>query len=105
MYEWPLPAEYADTYRADFPDELVEDLGTMLWFGPPWPSERTPVPVCHPDTHIPTPVGERCAWCHERFTEVDAGIRIPHLGPDREYSYFGHHCFLRSVGLPAEEGA
>jgi hypothetical protein len=98
-YRYPLGPDYRDIFRADFPAELEEAPGTVRWFGPPWPSPTRPAPVCRPDTHTATPVGERCRFCGEAFTEVDSGVSIPGLGGAPPWSHYGLRCWMRVIGL------
>jgi hypothetical protein len=39
------------------------------WFGETWGA-----PCCHPDEHIETPVGIRCAHCSRPFVAGDQGV-------------------------------
>jgi len=58
------------------------------WFGKSWGA-----PVCSPDTHKPTPIGDQCIDC--------AGLIIPFAGM-RPAVLGSHHldCFLKSIGAP-----
>lgn len=63
------------------------------WFGESWGA-----PVCEPDRHMPTPVGDKCVDCAQLITADDRGMIIPFAGmtpPVLE----SHHldCFLRIV--------
>lgn len=102
-YVYPLPEDYAESYAAQFPNELDEDPGTLRWFGRPWPSEERMAPVCRPDTHAPTPVGYWCTGCGDAISQSDNGVIIPSaLTPARArpFAYYGLECFLASIGLP-----
>jgi len=70
----------------------------MKWFGESWHA-----PVCEPDEHIETPVGEDCGYCDEPIAEGDRGLRMPFVGDPSEKGYMNAHqmCLLRAV-VPAE---
>jgi hypothetical protein len=64
----------------------------MKWFGKhPW------APVCDDARHAPTPVGQRCAWCDEPFTEGDDGLLIPLLADTVSEAPYHVECQLRSI--------
>src|SRR6266568_5651962 len=65
----------------------------MLWFGESWGA-----PICDIVEHVPTPVGELCAWCIEAIEEHDSGVIIPHVELNR-VTLQPHHreCFIRET--------
>jgi hypothetical protein len=64
------------------------------WFGESWGA-----PVCEPDRHRPTPVGQACLGCVVPIAEGDQGMLIP-----SEEGLTAHHldCFLEIVLGPNE---
>lgn len=69
----------------------------MQWFGQSWGA-----PICDPQDHAATPVGEHCGWCEEPITEEDSGVLIPHVGaPFRAHEYvtvpYHRECFIRQI--------
>lgn len=69
-----------------------DDPGTMRWFGTSWGA-----PMNYVESQIETPVGVLC-MCGRAFQQGDRGIQIPHLGSDRQFSYFHlEPCWMRSI--------
>jgi hypothetical protein len=65
----------------------------MNWFGKPGgaPYERD----C---PHVPTPVGQACAWCDEPIAADDDGVLIPHVSAEKTVPRPMHYeCQLRSI--------
>lgn len=70
----------------------------MNWFGTDWGA-----PMCVPERHRPTPVGEQCIECEQPIRETDAGFsavvhRARHEDDiwDRVIHYH-RVCFMRTV--------
>lgn len=63
------------------------------WFGKSWGA-----PVCDPETHLPTPVGDLCVRCAGEITDDDQGMIVPFAGMQPAV-LSAHHldCFL--VGI------
>lgn len=82
---------------ADFdPDD---DIGTVRWFGTPWPSPEKPAPVCQdPRAQVDVPLGKICISCSFAFRPSDQGVGIPFLS-DEPPAYVWYHlrCWLRQV--------
>lgn len=79
---------------------MDDDLGTVRWFGTPWPSPETPAPVCDdPRAQVPAPVGEECLWCDEAITEADSGVTMPLIRASGREGVAAYHkeCNLRTV--------
>jgi hypothetical protein len=72
------------------------------WFGRSWGA-----PVCDPETHKPTPVGDRCTECLQEIEEDDQGMLIPFAGmTPAVLSSFHLDCFLKTIipgGMPRSE--
>src|SRR5258708_5208550 len=65
----------------------------MQWFGKSWGA-----PICDPQDHAETPVGQLCSWCTETIEANDAGVIIPHLEDRRTTMRPQHYeCFIRQV--------
>jgi len=66
------------------------------WFGKSWGA-----PVCSPDTHKPTPIGDQCIDWGGLLLSNDQGMIIP-FGGMRPAVLGSHHldCFLKSIGAP-----
>lgn len=64
----------------------------MKWFGQSWGA-----PICDPDEHCPTPVGERCARCLLPIGEREQGLIIPHLFAGVTQRPWHLLCFLHST--------
>ncbi len=60
---------------------------SMRWFGESWDA-----PVCHETPHVPTPVGEPCAWCGEPITANDRGVLIWRLEIKKVVTYRSLHA-------------
>jgi len=60
-------------------------MGTMQWFGEPWPSAELRAPVCEDDAERvpPPPPGEECALCGNPIEAGSQGVVIPHITADR----------------------
>jgi len=68
----------------------------MKWFGESWGA-----PVCEPEEHIETPVGEPCGYCDEPIAEGDIGFRMPFVSDPSGIGHMdAHHaCLLRVIGV------
>lgn len=70
-----------------------------LWFGESWGA-----PICDPDNHTETPVGERCLECDTAIGEDDQGLLIPYFADGRATTRGWHlDCWLDHV-LPHGPG-
>lgn len=71
------------------------------WFGNPWPSATRPAPVCDPELHVPTPVGELCLYCPRSIAPEDQGVVLPYFGELGASTHAVHlSCLLRTVVGP-----
>jgi hypothetical protein len=93
-----LPEGYAETYANDFPVDCIDDVGTVRWFGPPWPHPNAPAPICDPRAHVTLPDGVRCQHCWESLSDTDQGVGIP-AATSGEYVWYGLTCFMKTLGL------
>jgi hypothetical protein len=62
-----------------------------VWFGASWGA------FCDQAPHVATPVGARCAYCHELILWTDAGVGLPIFhseGPPRQ-GYHHLECWMR----------
>lgn len=83
----------------------MTDPMTTHWFGPAWPYPDRPAPVCDPETHIDTPIGERCLSCEESILDGESGVRTPLLDlTDWRWAYTHVECWLRTIMCPIEMG-
>jgi hypothetical protein len=58
-------------------------------------------PVCTPETHMPTPVGEPCMECARLIREGEQGLTLPHVALEGSFLIHEHiACFRRAVGVP-----
>ena len=62
------------------------------WFGRSWGA-----PVCDPEHHAPTPVGEDCVNCDHPIGPFDSGMILPYIGGPTETVAFHRECFLAEV--------
>lgn len=69
------------------------------WFGPSWGA-----PVCDPDGHLPTPVGQSCTDCHQPIKVNDQGLVIPCIYAPGQVRLTAVHidCFRRGLGVEPE---
>lgn len=73
---------------------MDEEIGSTRWFGPSWGA-----PVCKPGAQVFLPANTSCAGCLGEIGVEESGIRLPHLGAYREFSYYHLDCFLEVVGI------
>lgn len=73
------------------------------WFDRSWGA-----PVCEPERHKPTPIGELCMDCQQPIGVLDQGLTVPHIylpkGQTSAAMRLAHihiDCFLGKVVLPA----
>ncbi len=67
----------------------------MNWFGETWNA-----PVCDPENHVDTPIGEWCSQCKQKIQEQDKGLMVPHdMGGTVTERPVHIKCFLVMVGL------
>lgn len=80
--------------------ELAPD-GTNGWFGEDWGA-----PMCRPEAHVATPVGEDCLHCGEPIEENDKGSTMPMFGTPPRVVATHIECGLREVlgGALCQEG-
>jgi hypothetical protein len=66
------------------------------WFGASWGA-----PVCDKESHLDTPVGERCIDCLELLTDADRGLSVPFVYEIGSMTLTHHHhaCFVRNLGI------
>lgn len=64
----------------------------MKWFGKSWGA-----PICDPDDHRPTPLGEECLYCKKPIGPDDIGLLIPHLDETASIRPWHHACFMASI--------
>lgn len=63
------------------------------WFGESWGA-----PVCDPDRHRPTPVGQPCEECTVEITGDDSGMLIPYVEAVGWHLTAYHlPCFLSTI--------
>jgi hypothetical protein len=71
--------------------------GTVYWFGAPWPSAKTPAPVCaDPRLRIENPRESFCTHCGRLLHGDDQGVRLTALGAPW-FVYYHAKCFLAEV--------
>ncbi len=46
---------------------------------------------------IPTPIGQPCEWCKEKFLAGEDGLAIPVVGDKGDGHYYHVNCFLRGI--------
>jgi hypothetical protein len=63
------------------------------WFGTSWGA-----PVCVPDTHVQTPVGQPCGFCEAKIKEEDRGLIIPDWELKKPITYH-LSCFMSAIGI------
>jgi hypothetical protein len=73
---------------------VSDDLSNYLggWFGENWGA-----PVCEPERHMPTPVGDECIDCGQPIKENDQGMLIPFAGYRTVLGSHHLDCFLRAI--------
>lgn len=65
------------------------------WFGKSWGA-----PVCEPERHKPTPVGELCDFCSVPIEQLDRGHLIPYwdgVSTESVLMPYHHHCWMESI--------
>lgn len=76
---------------------------TEAWFGKSWGA-----PACDPETHVPTPVGEKCLRCQEPILDGHQGLGIWCVDKWAEGTVFATKrwwhldCYLKMV-IPHDE--
>ena len=68
----------------------------MNWFGKSWGA-----PVCEPQDHVATPVGQKCGYCDQAIGEGEIGLVMPVVGNPGDPSTLPYHhaCLMKSMGL------